>query len=497
MSKKYIVALIRVSTLSQDLIQQREKVVEECHKLGYDDDHIILLEDKESAVKLSEEERNGLNNMKYYIESNSDIDCVISYELSRISRQAGILYSIRDFLASHHVQLIIMNPYFKMLKDDGSLSETSNIFFGIFSSMAENEGFLRKERTARGRAIKKANGQWLGGKIQFGYRVNKYKKLEPDPRKVEVIKWIFEQYAKGNHSSVSLGKELEKNGMLNNLADTDYYTKRVWSILHCDRYIGKDPMYPAIISEELFEKVQKILKKNQEKNKRGKCTESKFLLRGVIRDKESDKLMSACTNSKGYLAKGGRNLTPFSVIDPLVWEECKKQYRGHTDNDILRDRVSRELKDASIKYENCIEKIKILQARLDAIEERLILGRISQSKADNMEASSKAQIKQEYKNRLSYIDKMSSCTAILSEIKKKSDDDSELADLDNYDLDSRIKLIRQVIKVVYISREARDESKEKNITLVEIHNNYNDSVYRYKYMTHKNRYKGARYERIE
>ena len=131
------ILLIRVSTEHQDLSQQTEKVKEAALNDGFKSKDIIILEDKESAVKLSEEERNGLNNLKWHIE-HDDITCVYAYEISRISRQPSILYSIRDYLIKHQVQLIILNPYMKMLKDDGNISESANIFFGIFSSMAED-----------------------------------------------------------------------------------------------------------------------------------------------------------------------------------------------------------------------------------------------------------------------------------------------------------------------------------------------------------------------
>ena len=52
------ILLIRVSTEAQDLVQQREQVVDAAKRDGYDE--LILIEDKESAVKLSEEERNDI-----------------------------------------------------------------------------------------------------------------------------------------------------------------------------------------------------------------------------------------------------------------------------------------------------------------------------------------------------------------------------------------------------------------------------------------------------
>ena len=88
------IALIRVSTLSQDLEQQKEKVYEEMRKDGYKASQIISIATKESGVKLSAEERLGLIEMKETIEKE-DIAAVYCYELSRLSRRSADLYKIR------------------------------------------------------------------------------------------------------------------------------------------------------------------------------------------------------------------------------------------------------------------------------------------------------------------------------------------------------------------------------------------------------------------
>ena len=61
--------LVRVSTGHQDLASQTQRVKEEALRDGYKEKDIIIIEDVESAVKLSEEERNGLNRLKQYIEN--------------------------------------------------------------------------------------------------------------------------------------------------------------------------------------------------------------------------------------------------------------------------------------------------------------------------------------------------------------------------------------------------------------------------------------------
>ena len=57
-----VVILLRVSTIQQDYEQQKNDLVKWAKDLGYSD--YIFVEDKESGVKLKEEERLGLNKLK-------------------------------------------------------------------------------------------------------------------------------------------------------------------------------------------------------------------------------------------------------------------------------------------------------------------------------------------------------------------------------------------------------------------------------------------------
>ena len=123
----------------QDLSQQTNEVLREVYKDGYKEKSIIVIEDVESAIKLSEEERHGLNKMKDYINRDSSIKCVYVYELSRLSRRQLVLFSIRDFLAERKIQLICLKPYFRLLEIDGSMSQTGSLMFSLFSSLSESE----------------------------------------------------------------------------------------------------------------------------------------------------------------------------------------------------------------------------------------------------------------------------------------------------------------------------------------------------------------------
>ena len=167
MEKKAII-LSRVSSLHQTLEQQTEAVLKEVKNDGYTDDNIIIIEDKESAIKLSEEERNGLNKMKEYIKNDSSINAVYLYELSRLSRRQTVLFSIRDFLIERQIQLICINPSMRLLDANGKMSQTASLMFSIFSSFCETEMELKKDRMMRGRRYNISIGKIGGGRPPYG-----------------------------------------------------------------------------------------------------------------------------------------------------------------------------------------------------------------------------------------------------------------------------------------------------------------------------------------
>ena len=75
--KDKCIILSRVSTIVQDLNQQTEEVKKQALADGYTE--IIIIEDKESAVKLDEESRLGLSKLKSLIIADKTIKCVYAY----------------------------------------------------------------------------------------------------------------------------------------------------------------------------------------------------------------------------------------------------------------------------------------------------------------------------------------------------------------------------------------------------------------------------------
>ena len=149
-----ICLFVRVSTLGQQLESQEESLRRAALADGYNEADFIVIGKKESAIKLSEEEREGLNELKSLIETE-ELDCIYIAELSRLSRRPQILYSIRELLLHHKIQLKCLHPQFSLLTDDRTKYDaTANIIFSLFGALAEQEMLEKKERFARGKRQK-------------------------------------------------------------------------------------------------------------------------------------------------------------------------------------------------------------------------------------------------------------------------------------------------------------------------------------------------------
>lgn len=385
-----IILLSRVSTGLQDLEQQTEQLINYAKAIGYQEEDFIVIEDKESAVKLSEEERQGLNKMKEAIATYPVKDVVI-YELSRLSRVPKILYSVRDFLVEHNVQLHILNPHIKLLKQDGTIDESANVIFSLFCSLAENEGYLRKQRFARGKAKLRNENKFIGGNMMFGYTVNKDKEFIILEKEGNIVRRIFNEYQ--TKTIVDIAKDLVLEGLMPN-ANVNSAATLVRAILHRELYYGKEVVikgykrkYPAIITKQEFDEAAKKMHERKKYNK----TKSKhdYLCRGIVYNINNEQLKPLyCHNSYAFIKINKYSWETLSVnmnlLDSIAFHYAIENRKRHPEKDLAKIKAEflSELKSVEQKISNIKQKIALEQDKLIKVEMRFISGKISESTAD-------------------------------------------------------------------------------------------------------------------
>lgn len=462
MEKKAII-LSRVSSEQQTLEQQTEAVLKEVEKDGYSGDNIIIIEDKESAIKLSEEERNGLNKMKEYIENDPSINVVYIYELSRLSRRQLVLYSIRDYLIERHIQLICIQPYMKLLDENGKMSQSASLMFSIFSSFSESEMALKKERFMRGRYHNRKIGKIMSGFPPFGYSVNKEKYYIINEEQSAIVKRFFSEYAKGNKSIADIAKELKEEGLFPN---TSFFTleHNIGQWLSREFYCGNQT-YPQIISKSLFDRVQIERKKRKGKPKRSH--KNRFMLKGLLFDVTSKRPLCAMSSGDAYYIShyGGMTIKRWR-IDPIVWDFSKRMYRKYLMNKtILQRKLQKELATIAKKRETITTEIQSIKDKMDKVEERMIFGRLSDHKGNELLEKLTDQLT-EKEHRLFELN-----NEAIGKQQQIADADL-LADINEeaMSLDEKIEIIRKVVKKVTIERPLRFTAH------ISIYNRINDTV---------------------
>lgn len=386
MENKKCICLSRVSTAMQELESQTEKIISQAISDGYDKNDIIIIENKESAVKNDEAHLLGITTMKEYIESGG-IGCVYCHELSRLSRRPKDLYIIRDYLIEHGVQLVVINPFFKLLDNEGKFNQMANIVFSLFGAFAEQEGALRAERCKRGKAKKKEMGKFVGGKCPMGYSRDKDNNFIINEEESKVVIRIFNDFVNGK-SKLSIGSDLRAEGMLQNFSSDINSHTHIDNVLHNEDYTGKNGR-PQIISRELFCAAQARFPVKTPRSK----VERQALGQGIMTNPNTlnrNKKWYVNTRSGSYYCYIGvedtsKRFINIRGLDALLWNVISKRYEE------IRHSKS-EIKLRKMKYNSLMKRIKTceieianLEQRFNKIEERLIMGRIKDDMAERLE----------------------------------------------------------------------------------------------------------------
>lgn len=453
----------RVSSLHQDLVQQTDEVLAEALKNGYKKEEIIFIEQKESAIKLDEEERLGLQQLKSSIEEYP-IECVFVYEISRISRRPKVIYSIRDLLIDKQIQLVCLKPYLKLL-EDGKLSQTASIMFSIFTSLSESEMMLKKERMRRGANHAKAMGRHAGGYVMFGYTTDKEHKYIIDPVKGKLVKRIFEDYVAGKSMRL-LTRDLQEEGHFSGIK---YLTavQEIYDILHRDCYTGTKNGMPAIISEELY---NKSVERRKSAELKVNHTNNLSLLRGLLKDCNTGLLLSANTATDMYYSKRASGVAiNMKAIDPFIWDIAVNLHKSLSTIGIkeMEAKLKKRIGEIFMIRGSQNEKKMDIQAKIDKIEERLILGKISENKAEQIEKSLRDEVKEIDKRANELNNEIDELARRLQYIKKTND---TKLDYDNLNKEQRYNVVHEVIDKVILKRESR------TIMICTVYNKVNDDV---------------------
>jgi DNA invertase Pin-like site-specific DNA recombinase len=468
--------------MGQDLSQQTEEVMKECHKDGYKDKDIIPIAQKESAVKLDEEHRLSLHELKStIIQNEGEIGCVYVYEISRIGRIAEVNYSIRNFLQQHKVQLVILKPYIRLFDDNFQIIETANMTFAIFNALAENEGYLRKERFMRGVRKAQSEGKAGTGKVPFGYYIEpKTHYIRVDEEKAAIVRKLYDMYANQDYSTVMLARYFHETGEIPSRVTVGSMCRRIGKMLSNPAYIGGFPksskcngklvnnMYPPIMTVELYNKVQ--AKKRANFNGPKKATKYVYYCKGILLDEITKQRFAPRVISGSYFfiwdiyTERRQMSIPINLLDSIVWHVTKEYSINNlpvTTKEVVSN--AKNTRNALLKKaETAKKRITDNKEKILRINERIVSGRLKESVGDAMIDQTDSEISQ---LEQIFIETMFEVRHWDEVIERYSSGLNPVSISSVTDDEERIKLIRKCITSIEASKEIGLPNGTTDITI--------------------------------
>lgn len=300
MEKLKAIAYCRVSTIMQEegrsLEFQIKKCQDFCEFQNYD--LVEVIQDVESGGK---DDREGFLKLRERVRTKT-FDVLVVFESSRISR---VTLTMLDFV----LELQKNNIHFISISQPelNTTTPTGMLFFQIQSSLSEYE---RKQISVRVKSNKWARakeGYWQGGKLPIGY------KKDPENNDVilvneevaETVKNMFDYYLKTQSLKKTADRFQKHIESMRWILTNSFYTgvfrygKKENNINTNTIKINKDYQYfkgthKAIIDNDLFQKVQALIKKRNRK------VNYQLLFTGLVTCECGGKYYSS-NNGKNYL----------------------------------------------------------------------------------------------------------------------------------------------------------------------------------------------------
>lgn len=208
--------------------------------------------------------------------SKHAFEIIIVWKLDRFARNR---------YDSAHYKSILRKNGVKVISATESISEGAEgvLLESVLEGMAEYYSKELGEKTLRGMTENALKCKYNGGSKPLGYIIDEEKHYQIDPNYAPIIKEIFNMYAEG----VTLKQMeiiLKNKGVVNQKGKMIGHTTLA-NILRSRKYIGEYKFndivipngIPAIISEELFNKVQRMLDVNATHGGKYYSTEDYFL----------------------------------------------------------------------------------------------------------------------------------------------------------------------------------------------------------------------------
>lgn len=204
MEKTKAIIYARVSTAGQDYDRQLAELKQYADRMGYD--VVKTFSEKISGAK-KVEERQAMTELLNYIEVNN-VDKVLIYECSRLSRRAVDFLSIIEIFNEKKISLYIHQNGLETLLPNGEINPIATLVLGILAQFNGMERSLIRSRMESGYNNFRNNGGVVGRKT--GYRKTTEQLKEEYAEEIRLLKkgYSLRNIAKITHTSVNTLRKL-------------------------------------------------------------------------------------------------------------------------------------------------------------------------------------------------------------------------------------------------------------------------------------------------
>lgn len=288
---------------------------------------------------------------------NDEIDIVVVYKVDRLTRSLMDFSKIIDVFDKHETSFVSITQQFNTTTSMGRLT------LNILLSFAQFEREVTGERIRDKIAASKKKGMWMGGRPPIGYK-KEDKKLVIHKEEVQKVRMIFDKYL--DLKSVPKLMHYLKENEIKTRTDKNFSKGQLYHLLANKVYIGKithkdkvyDGEHEAIICDEIFEKVQKLLYENKIDKTCGVKCSSNSLLVGLIYDDLGNKMTPSHSNSHGrryryYISRALKNNEETGSVSKIPAGEVEK-FVIETTKDFLqnKEQIQKLIKDFKVSKQN-------------------------------------------------------------------------------------------------------------------------------------------------
>lgn len=236
------------------------------------------------------------------------VDVVVVYKVDRLTRSLGDFAKIVEQFDAHGVSFVSITQQFNTTSSMGRLT------LNILLSFAQFEREVTGERIRDKIAASKRKGMWMGGRVPLGYDL-KDRKLIVNKAEAALVSRIFSRYvelgcvaklkaeldAKGVTSKIRVSKGGRRSG------GRPYSRGALYDILQNRIYLGEIPhrgqSYPgehaATIPNDLWDRIQTLLRTNNQARRNGLKAAAPSLLAGMLYDDRGNRLTPSHAVKKG------------------------------------------------------------------------------------------------------------------------------------------------------------------------------------------------------